>query len=184
MECLVHRPNTPFLGRIFQNKPNYSCSFSAVPNSRTHKTTTSLFASYNNVDQPIPNAAQESKTEAYNVKFQTLASCKLGISRYPDFEYNAQWGTGTGTGSKSLGLDEGNIIYVDFDLSTLYVPPLTTATTRFLGLPMPPFLRIDIAPETFRGSMNQETGKVHGFLASIKNYETNNSFYFCTKKKE
>jgi hypothetical protein len=27
-------------------------------------------------------------------------------------------------------------------------------------LPLPPFLKIDIVPETFKGSINQESGKV------------------------
>ncbi|KAJ0733266.1 hypothetical protein HanPI659440_Chr11g0406411 [Helianthus annuus] len=46
------------------------------------------------------------------------------------------------------------------DVTTLYIPPLTTATTKFLGLPLPPFLKIAIVPEIFRGIINRESGKV------------------------
>ncbi|CAI9092155.1 OLC1v1027335C1 [Oldenlandia corymbosa var. corymbosa] len=172
MHSRIRPPDSPFICRISQNRLIHSCSFSlAVPISRPRKTIVSLFASYSKIDQPIPATTQISGTEAYNVKFQTLPSCKLGISRYPDFEYNAQGGAGTGTGSKS---NEGNIINVNFDVNTLYIPPLTTATTRFLGLPLPPFLKIDIAPEAFKGTINQDTGKVDlefkaKFLFSVGN---------------
>lgn len=49
---------------------------------------------------------------------------------------------------------------VDFDVKTLYIPSLSTATTKFLGLPLPPFLKIEIVPEIFRGIINLEFGKV------------------------
>ncbi|KAL3521493.1 hypothetical protein ACH5RR_019642 [Cinchona calisaya] len=164
MECQIHPQNPQLLCRISQHKPTYPCSSLVVPKSRIHKTTS--FASYNNLDQKQPNPITQvpRMDDVYNVKFESLASCKLGISVYPDFEYNAEGGRGTGTGTKSTNIpqkeSDGSIISVDFDLNTLYIPPLTTATTRFLGLPLPPFLRIDIAPELLKGIINQETGKV------------------------
>lgn len=93
------------------------------------------------------------------MKFQTLPACKLGISRYPDFDYNAQGGSGTATGTKN-GVDLPDKITVSFDLQSLYIPPLSSATTRFLGLPLPPFLKIDIVPELFQGTIVEETGQV------------------------
>ncbi|XP_010255555.1 PREDICTED: uncharacterized protein LOC104596192 [Nelumbo nucifera] len=127
---------------------------------------TSTFSSHNqNQQEPVttsPTTTTQTKLpkpENYSVKFKTLRGCKLGISRYPDFEYNAEGGTGTGTGLKS---DSGlpNEISVSFDLQTLYIPPLASSTTKFLGLPLPPFLKIDIVPELFQGTINEETGKV------------------------
>ncbi|XP_049397065.1 uncharacterized protein LOC125861022 [Solanum stenotomum] len=103
-------------------------------------------------ETPIP------RTATYNVDFKTYEDCKLGISRYPDFVYNAQGGTGTGTGKRIESSDE---ISIDFDLEKLYIPPLTSATAKFLGLPLPPFLKIDVEPELLRGYVNQETGKVN-----------------------
>ncbi|KAL1319288.1 hypothetical protein AAHE18_15G267500 [Arachis hypogaea] len=59
-----------------------------------------------------------------------LASLAFQFSRYPDFEYDAQGGIGTGS------------------------------VAKFFGLPLPPFLKIDIVPEAFQGTINQESGKV------------------------
>ncbi|KAL3647390.1 hypothetical protein CASFOL_008358 [Castilleja foliolosa] len=98
------------------------------------------------------------KSDIYSVKFKTLGDCKLGISRYPDFSYNAKGGQGSGTATRAS--DPKDEVFVDFDVETLYIPPLSTATTKFLGLPLPPFLKIEIVPETFRGTIDQESGKV------------------------
>ncbi|GMI99574.1 hypothetical protein like AT5G62140 [Hibiscus trionum] len=106
------------------------------------------------------------KADTFSVSFKTLGACKLGISRYPDFEYNAGGGTGTGTGSKVA--DDADELSVDFDVETLYIPPLTSSTTKFLGLPLPPFLKIDIVPQLFQGKINPESGKVDlEFLAKF-----------------
>ncbi|MQL93107.1 hypothetical protein Taro_025741 [Colocasia esculenta] len=91
------------------------------------------------------------------VEFRTLPGCELGISRYPDFAYDASGGAGTGGGEEG---GAGDSVSVSFDVGTLYIPPLTGATTRFLGLPLPPFLRIDIVPELFRGLIDRGTGQV------------------------
>ncbi|XVE64158.1 hypothetical protein DITRI_Ditri07aG0079600 [Diplodiscus trichospermus] len=125
------------------------------------RTKTIAFSSY----LPNKGEAVSTKTIVYSVSFKTLGSCKLGISRYPDFEYNAEGGTGNGTGTK---LTDGNELSVSFDLKTLYIPPLTSATTKFLGLPLPPFLKIDIIPQLFQGIINRESGKVDlEFLAKF-----------------
>lgn len=100
-----------------------------------------------------------------NVKFQSLETCKLGISSYPYFQYNAKGGMGTGTGSKQPTSDD---IQISFDANTLYIPPLETSTTRFLGLPLPPFLKIVILPQLFQGTLNKQTGKV--FIHSNSSY--------------
>ncbi|KAM7274002.1 hypothetical protein ACFE04_028666 [Oxalis oulophora] len=98
--------------------------------------------------------------DVYTVSFKTLEACKLGIASYPDFQYNANGGTGNGTG-KIIG-DRGSDdeILVSFDLDTLYIPALESRTTKFLGLPLPPFLRIDIVPENFQGKIGRDSGKV------------------------
>lgn len=171
MECQtqIRSLNSRLVSRITQRKPTYLCSFLVLPRSSVQKFT--LFSSYNSVDQTQPahplsaaTVTQKPVTEPdlYAVKFKTFSSCKLGISRYPDFVYNAEGGTGTGTGgkTKSFAEDRDGEISINFDVKTLHIPPLTTATTKFLGLPLPPFLRIDIAPEVFQGIINTDTGKV------------------------
>lgn len=157
MGCQIQSPNPQILCGIPQNKcisgiqtRNKSCSFKIQ----------------NQEQQPISISTvtqkQVPKPGAYGVKFETLGACKIGIARYPDFEYNAQGGRGTGTGKTTTVKDfNGDTsVSVDFDVKSLYIPPLTTATTKFLGLPLPPLLKIDIVPEIFRGSINQESGKV------------------------
>ncbi|XP_020574142.1 uncharacterized protein LOC110020395 [Phalaenopsis equestris] len=101
-------------------------------------------------------------TTLFNIRFQTLEACRLGIGRYPDFDYNANGGTSTGTGigSAAGNFDAPDKISTIFDIEKLYIPPLTGATTRFLGLPLPPLLKIDIAPEIFQGSISRSSGKV------------------------
>lgn len=68
---------------------------------------------------------------------------------------------GTGPGAKvTENQANNNDLLVSFDLETLYIPPLTSSTTKFLGLPLPPLLKIDIVPQALQGSVNQESGKV------------------------
>ncbi|CAM0944743.1 unnamed protein product [Alopecurus aequalis] len=104
-----------------------------------------------------PPAQPEAGT--FSVEFLTRDGCRLGISRYPDFAYNAQGGRGVGAGRLASGTPDGTVL-VDFDVATLYIPAMSGATTRFLGLPLPPFLKIDILPEALRGSIDRTTGQV------------------------
>ncbi|KAL7584126.1 uncharacterized protein LOC111901690 [Lactuca sativa] len=128
-------------------------SFSQIPTKLLPITMSSI-----SISTLIPE--QTPKPDVYNVKFKSLEACKLGISRYPDFEYNAQGGKGSGVGKKMVGVDFNGETSVDFDVKSLYIPPLTSLTTKFLGLPLPPFLKIEIVPEIFRGIINIESGKV------------------------
>ncbi|KAK8537106.1 hypothetical protein V6N12_043282 [Hibiscus sabdariffa] len=147
-------------------EPTILCRFPARTPS-VFRTKTIVFSSY------APNKGESVSTrlpkadDSFSVSFRTLGACKLGISRYPDFEYNAQGGTGTGTASKVADADADELS-VDFDIQTLYIPPLTSSTTKFLGLPLPPFLKIDIVPQLFQGKINPESGKVDlEFLAKF-----------------
>ena len=144
MASKINSSNSPFLCKLQRNQP-YN------PRIRTI-----AFSSLSD-QKHIP------KTAAYTVEFKSLEACKLGISRYPDFEYNAQGGTGTGIATVVEDNELKDQVSVCFDLKTLHIPPLTTTTTRFLGLPLPPFLRIDIVPELFQGNIGRESGKVDSY---------------------
>lgn len=150
MEYQIHCSNPHILSKISTNKlQKASCFFSSIhPRFKTHKINSSISS------QNQTKVAQE--TDTYTVKFKTLSNCRLGISWYPDFEYNAEGGIGTGSVQKMVDDD----FSINFDLETLYIPSLTSATTKFLGLPLPPFLRIDIVPEVFKGIINKNSGKV------------------------
>ncbi|EOY23079.1 PREDICTED: uncharacterized protein LOC18605488 [Theobroma cacao] len=157
MGCKLNSLEPPILCQVPARKPRFRTrliAFSSyAPNKGEAVSTTK------SIETQLP------KTDVYSISFKTLGACKLGISRYPDFEYNAEGGAGTGTGTK---INDRNELSVSFDLKTLYVPPLTSATTKFLGLPLPPFLKIDIVPQLFQGNINQESGKVDlEFLAKF-----------------
>ncbi|KAL5746223.1 hypothetical protein ACOSP7_027369 [Xanthoceras sorbifolium] len=138
MGCkLINSSNPPILCQFSTRKPSFGIKTLAFSSYKTELPTTD--------DVGIAT-----------IKFKTLAACKLGISRYPDFEYDAQGGTGTGSGTMISDKE----ISVCFDLKTLYIPPLTSRTTKFLGLPLPPLLKIDIVPQLFQGNINPESGQV------------------------
>ncbi|PIN26574.1 hypothetical protein CDL12_00668 [Handroanthus impetiginosus] len=161
MGCQIHSLNPQLLypGITTKSKQLSKCS-SFQPNLEVFKTTT--FSSYNLLNYQLLSTATIKQTkipesDVYNVTFKTLGACKLGISRYPDFEYNAEGGRGSGTATKILDTGE---VSVDFDIKELYISPLSSATAKFLRLPLPPFLRIDIVSEAFQGKINPESGKV------------------------
>ncbi|KAM3225933.1 hypothetical protein ACQJBY_058567 [Aegilops geniculata] len=131
---------------------------------RSHKHAVSAASTGQGEQQPAPAvAAPRARPDAdtFSVEFLTRDGCRLGISRYPDFAYNAQGGRGVGAGRGASGTAESDgTVLVDFDVSSLYIPAMSGATTRFLGLPLPPFLKIDILPEALRGSIDRTTGQV------------------------
>lgn len=137
---------------------------------------TFAFSSYNrNQEEPISTSTsidtKLQKTDVCSVSFKTLEACKLGISSYPDFVYNARGGMGIGSGRRNGQDGLKSEISVCFDVNELYIPPLMSETTRFLGLPLPPFLKIDIVPELFQGRIDQESGEVDTTIHfSIKFY--------------
>ncbi|RDY10748.1 hypothetical protein CR513_04681 [Mucuna pruriens] len=152
MSCKINYLRSPLPCKLCTKKPKVrrrSTIFFSFSSSEKQLKTISTSTS---IETPT--------TEAYSVSFKTEKGCKLGISRYPDFEYDAEGGGGTGIGAKVTQNPANNDLPVSFDLETLYIPPLTSSTTKFLGLPLPPFLKIDIVPEALQGSINQESGKV------------------------
>lgn len=159
MGSIINPSKPPILGKLSAKRYGLSSKpvnlFSASSYNRSKQ-------EHNSSPTCTAIQTQKPKEKDYTVKFRTLSACKLGISRYPDFEYNAQGGTGIGSGT--MVAEESNAlndeILVSFDLKTLYIPPLTSSTTKLLGLPLPPFLKIDIIPEIFRGKIDKQSGMV------------------------
>lgn len=90
------------------------------------------------------------------IEIQTLRDCRLGIAMYPDFVYNADGGGGFGRAEE---LQDGKLA-VDFAIDNLYIPSVESKTTSFLGLPLPPFLCIQVVPKSLKGFIERSTGKV------------------------
>ena len=106
-------------------------------------------------------------------RLTTLSDCGLRISVYPPFSYDASGGgarVGTvgaadgqgGGGSDEVGGGGGGAgkSPLSFDPSAVSIPALDSRTTRFLGLPLPPGLRIEIEPLKLSGWVRRPTGEV------------------------
>jgi len=90
------------------------------------------------------------------VVLRTTRGCGLGVSRYPDFEYNAEGGGGSG---KAEQMEDG-CWHVQFDAAEVKIPDVDFKTTTLLGIPLPPPIRIQIVPESLEGIVDRNTGKV------------------------
>ncbi|MFN6352309.1 MAG: hypothetical protein ACK40D_05460 [Cyanobacteriota bacterium] len=96
----------------------------------------------------------------------TEDGCALAIASYPRFRYNGSGGGGLATAGE-LRADGWQALV--FDPATLTIPPLSTRTTRFLGLPLPPGLQIAIAPQQLQGRWHPPSGAVELlFLARFR----------------
>jgi hypothetical protein len=87
----------------------------------------------------------------------TEAGCGLSIGRYPRFRYDARGGGGP---AELAATDGDGWQPLLFDPATLCIPALTSRTTRFLGLPLPPGLAIAVHPEQLEGRWQPASGAV------------------------
>lgn len=74
------------------------------------------------------------------VQLRVWEDCELAVSIYPRFSYNAQGAGGLGS-AEDLG--EG-VARVSFDPETFTIPSLDYRSTKVLGVPIPPPLKIAI----------------------------------------
>jgi hypothetical protein len=88
------------------------------------------------------------------LRLQTLSGCDLAIGGWPRFRYNASGGGGPAR----LTPAGAGLWRLTFTPVELVIPPLVTATTRFLGLPLPPGLRITVLPERLEGQLEPASG--------------------------
>lgn len=79
----------------------------------------------------------------------------LGVSFWPDFTYDARGATTLGVVTER----RGDVLHLDFDVSTFEGPPVCGRTTTVLGVPLPPGIRIDIVPISLRGFLDTSTGE-------------------------
>ena len=91
------------------------------------------------------------------MQLKSLEGCRLTIGSYPPFNYNANGGGGTAT---ILPSEKDNILYLSFSSETFSIPPLTSQTTKFLSLPLPPGLQIEMSMDKLEGTIHKQTGEV------------------------
>ena len=92
------------------------------------------------------------------IGLSTLRGCSLRIGAYPGFRYDASEGSGLSQTSTPLSNELQPLL---FSAQTLVIPPLDWRTTRCLGLPLPPGLRITIETRELAGSINLRSGEVN-----------------------
>ena len=91
------------------------------------------------------------------MQLKSLKDCRLKIGSYPPFSYNASGGGGKGT---LLPTQENNIHYLSFSSKTFSIPPLTSKTTKFLSLPLPPGLKIEMYMDKLEGTIDKSSGDI------------------------
>jgi hypothetical protein len=87
----------------------------------------------------------------------TEADCALAIGPWPRFRYDARGGGGL---SRPVEGKPDGWQGLTFDPDALRIPSLSARTTRFLGLPLPPGLRIAIQPQRLEGQWHPASGRV------------------------
>ena len=91
------------------------------------------------------------------MQLKSLEGCRLKIGSYPTFSYNAYGGGGKGT---SIPSKKNNILYLRFSSKTFSIPPLTSQTTKFLSLPLPPGLKIEMRMDKLEGTIDKNSGEI------------------------
>ncbi len=91
------------------------------------------------------------------MQIRSLKGSRLKIGSFPAFSYNAVGGGGKAT---LIPSKKKNILYLSFSSKTFTIPPLTSQTTKFLSLPLPPGLRIEMFLDKLEGTIDKNSGKV------------------------
>ena len=91
------------------------------------------------------------------MQLKSLDGCRLAIGKYPSFRYNAYGGGGEAT---LLPNQKYNLIHISFSSKAFSIPPLTSKTTRFLSLPLPPGFKINMSMDHLEGTIDMDSGEV------------------------
>ena len=103
------------------------------------------------------------------MELRSLEGCRLQIGKFPPFTYNAYGGGGKATLHKNK---KNNLLHISFSPKTFSIPSLTSKTTKFLSLPLPPGFKIEMYMEQLEGTIDKNSGDVllkfkSNFLFSI-----------------
>tara|TARA_B100001250_G_scaffold140415_1_gene120274 strand:- start:554 stop:1087 length:534 start_codon:yes stop_codon:yes gene_type:complete len=91
------------------------------------------------------------------MQLKSLEGCRLTIGSYPYFDYNAYGGGGEG---KIISSKKNNIQHLSFSSEFFSIPSLTSRTTKFLSLPLPPGLKIEMSLNKLEGTIDKNSGEV------------------------
>lgn len=102
-----------------------------------------------------PSPSLATPTSGSVARLETLRDCSLAVSIYPTFAYNA-----TGGGGRGRVLEvNGDVLTVEFDATSLNIPPIDYRSTKVVGVPIPPPLKIEILPKSLKGTIDVRTGR-------------------------
>ena len=98
-------------------------------------------------------------TSGDRVALTTMTASRptLGVSAWPDFDYDASGATTLGV----VDLPDPNHptrLRLKFDVSSFQGPSVNSKTTKIFGIPLPPGVNIDIVPISLHGWLDQSTG--------------------------
>ena len=91
------------------------------------------------------------------MQMKSLGGCRLKIGSYPPFNYNASGGGGP---AKLVSNQKNNLLHISFPYKTFSIPPLTSRTTKFLSLPLPPGVKIEMFMDKLEGTIDKQSGEV------------------------
>ena len=91
------------------------------------------------------------------MQLKSLDECLLKIGKFPPFSYNATGGGGKAT---LLPNQKNNLLHISFSSKNFSIPPLTSKTTRFLSLPLPPGFKINMSMDHLEGTIDMDSGEV------------------------
>tara|TARA_Y100001968_G_scaffold8927_1_gene7603 strand:+ start:488 stop:1018 length:531 start_codon:yes stop_codon:yes gene_type:complete len=91
------------------------------------------------------------------MRLKSLEGCRLTIGSYPPFIYDASGGGGKATVRPS---QNNNLLCINFSSKTFSIPPLTSKTTKFLSLPLPPGFNIKMSMDQLDGTIKKNSGEV------------------------
>ena len=91
------------------------------------------------------------------MQLKSLEGCRLKIGKYPPFTYNAYGGGGKAT---LVTNKKSNHLHLSFSSKTFSIPPLSSKTTKFLSLPLPPGFKIQISMDQLKGTVNKNSGEI------------------------
>jgi len=102
---------------------------------------------------------------------RSLEGCRLAIGSYPQFRYNAKGGGGNST---IISSNKDNILYLKFIPDLFSIPALTYRTTKFLSLPLPPGLKVEMSMQKLEGTLDKNSGEV------LLDFESKFLFSICS----
>ena len=91
------------------------------------------------------------------MRLKSTKGCRLAIGSYPYFDYDGTNGGGTVSFTETKDKDTE---YVKFCTKTFLIPSLTWKTTKFLSLPIPPGIKIEMIMDKLEGTINQKSGEI------------------------